>query len=261
MRHALSGHGDGASVDTVLRTANVTPGGPLEGQVLIETGSHGSDLEFLSVSLVGAIVGEDSDGEYEEEVELAQIDLTQDLYLEPAQQYALPFVLQMPWDTPLTHLYGERLDGMELGLRTDLGLFGERDQGDLDELRIHALPAQEAIFEALQELGFRFNGAELEIGELAVAGVHQSVPCFQEIEFSVPDRYAAKLAEVDLTFVAGPHAMEVLLALGRRGGLLQSSGEELQIFTVEYPSVERIDWPEEIHSWILQATKARGIFF
>lgn len=56
--------------------------------------------------------------------------------------------------------------------------------GDLDEVAVHPLPAQERILEAFAWLGFRFARADIEHGGLY--GVRQTLPLYQEIEFYPP---------------------------------------------------------------------------
>lgn len=245
------------SVDTVLTSAEVSPGGVLSGEVHVDGGSNDSEVEFVGVGLIGAVETEDG----EEIVEVDQVDLADGFFLEAGGRYTVPFSLKLPWDLPLTHMYGQRLDRMQLGIRTELGLYGERDKGDMDEIIVRPLHAQAVIFDALERGGFSFVGAELELGELDIEGVEQSLPCFQEIEFVPPRRYAGKLDEIDLTFVAGSRSMEVVLFIGKRGGILHAAGEEVQVFTVRYSEVDEIDWVGQLDDWIAEAAKQRGIAF
>ena len=91
------------------------------------------------------------------------------------------------------------------------------DKGDLDAVNVHPLPAQERILEAFGRLGFRFKGADLERGHLR--GVHQTLPFYQEIEFYPAPQYASAINEVEVTFVANPHGVDVVLEFDKRGGL------------------------------------------
>ncbi|GAA4965530.1 hypothetical protein GCM10023238_36500 [Streptomyces heliomycini] len=54
---------------------------------------------------------------------------------------------------------------------------GARDKGDLDQLNIAPLPAQEAVLEAFGALGFGFRSADLEYGR--IGGTGQQLPFYQ----------------------------------------------------------------------------------
>ena len=78
----------------------------------------------------------------------------------------------MPWETPITEVYGQHLHGMTMGLRTELEVARAVDKGDLDAVAVHPLPAQERILDALLRLGFRFSQADVERGR--IHGVQQT---------------------------------------------------------------------------------------
>ena len=94
----------------------------------------------------------------------------------------------MPWETPLTHIGGQGLRGVTMGVRTELAVARGIDRGDLDPVQVHALPGQQALIEALEALGFGFKGAELQAGP--AAGRQLDSPFFQEIEFHAGGQYA-----------------------------------------------------------------------
>ena len=119
---------------------------------------------------------------------------------------ACPFSVMLPWETPITELYGQGL-GIVLGVRTELAVAGAKDKGDLDQLAVRPLPAQEAILEALGQLGFGFKSADLELGH--IGGTGQQLPFYQEIELAPAPQYAHQVNEIEVTFLAGP---------GRDGG-------------------------------------------
>ncbi len=58
--------------------------------------------------------------------------------------HSVPFSCPLPWETPITELYGQGL-GIALGVRTELGIAGGKDKGDLDPLAVRPLPVQEAV--------------------------------------------------------------------------------------------------------------------
>ena len=119
---------------------------------------------------------------------------------------------------------------MQLGVATELALAGALDKGDLDPLFVNPLPAQDHVLGALDNLGFRFKKADLERGTL-----HGSqMPFFQEIEYYAGHEYARHFNELELTFIAGPHALDVILEADKRGGFMSSSHDSYNRFTVRY---------------------------
>lgn len=91
---------------------------------------------------------------------------------------------------------------------------GAKDKGDLDPLSVAPLPVQEAVLEALGQLGFRT--ADLEYGR--IGGTGQRLPFYQEIELSPPPQYAHAVNEIEATFLASPDGLEVALEADKRGG-------------------------------------------
>jgi sporulation-control protein len=129
------------------------------------------------------------------------------------------------------------------------------DKGDLDPVVVHPLPAQQAVLDALSRIGFRFKGADLEHGRLR--GVHQSLPFYQEIEFFAAPQYAHACNELELTFVANPHTIDVILEVDKRGGLFSSGHDTYHRFQVPHTGAEHTDWAAHIDGWLQQAVLSR----
>ena len=124
-----------------------------------------------------------------------------------------------------------------LGVRTELAVAGAKDKGDLDPLAVRPLPAQEAILEALGQLGFGFKSADLEYGH--IGGTGQQLPFYQEIELTPPPQYAHQINEIEVTFLAGPAGLEVVLEADKRGGFFSEGHDALTRFTVSHHGVDR----------------------
>jgi sporulation-control protein len=133
------------------------------------------------------------------------------------------------------------------------------DNSDLDPVAVHPLPAQERILEALLRLGFRFSRADVERGR--VYGVRQELPFYQEIEFYPPATYASAINELELTFLATPRVLRVVLEIDKRGRLLTSGHDAFGRFDVDYGTVDEIDWAAELDGWLHQSAQRRGMFF
>jgi sporulation-control protein len=249
----------GPSVETVLARPDVRPGGQLEGVVHVMGGDHATDIEYVALGLLTRVEVESGDSEWHADQEFARQAITGRFPLAPGARHDIPFRFDIPIETPVTHVYGQHLHGMTMGLRTELEVARAVDKGDLDPFAVHPLPAQERILDGLSRLGFRFKRAELERGHLR--GVHQTLPFYQEIEFAPAPQYARAINELEVSFVAAPHHLQVVLEIDKRGGLFTEGHDSYVSFTVDYASVDRTDWAQQLDAWVRQAAQRRGLFF
>jgi len=238
----------GPSVETVLANPNCRPGGYLEGQIHVVGGDHPVEIEYLALGLVTRVEVESGDSEFSSTQEFQRQRVTGPLRLENQQRHDIPFRFQVPWEAPITELYGEHLHGMTMGLRTELEVARAIDKGDLDAVAVHPLPAQERILDALLRLGFRFTRADVERGR--IYGVQQTLPFYQEIEFYPAPQYARAINQLELTFVATPQQLQVVLEIDKRGGLFTEGHDAFGRFTVDYASAERTDWAQQLDGWL-----------
>ncbi|MFI6600632.1 sporulation protein [Nonomuraea sp. NPDC050536] len=117
------------------------------------------------------------------------------------------------------------------------------DKGDLDAVAVEPLPSQARVMQAFLRLGFHFKSADVEAGR--IYGVHQELPFYQEIEFHPPRHHAGHVNEVELTFVASPRGLEVVLEADKRG-----SGDAFGRFQVTHEQAVHMDWESEIERWL-----------
>jgi sporulation-control protein len=246
----------GPSVDTVLSNPNTRPGLPLDGHVSVTGGNHDVEIEHITLALVTRIEVEGGDGEYGTVGEFHRAQVSGARRLAAGEQLTLPFQLAMPWETPITDVNGGRLHGMTMGVRTEMAIARAVDKGDLDPVAVHPLPAQEAILVALAQLGFTFRSADLEYGR--IAGVQQTLPFYQEIEFFPPAQYAHSVNELELTFVANPSAVDVILEFDKRGGVFSGGHDSFGRFSVAHTDVETVDWMREVDGWVRQSLDSRS---
>ncbi|MFE1260731.1 sporulation protein [Streptomyces albogriseolus] len=243
----------GPTVDTVLDPGVARPGGALTGQVLLEGGQADFDVEHITLELVARVEAEHDEGESEGVVAFERFTVGGGFRLAAGQRHSVPFTVTLPWETPVTELHGQHL-GVVLGVRTELAVAGARDKGDLDPLNIAPLPAQEAILEAFGQLGFGFRSADLEYGR--IAGTGQRLPFYQEIELTPAPQYAHQVDEIEVTFLAGPGGVEVVLEAGKRGGLFSGGHDALTRFTVGHHDSR--DWNAEVDGWVRQLIEQRA---
>ncbi|MGN9920432.1 sporulation protein [Micromonospora palomenae] len=246
----------GPSVDTVLANPNTRPGLTLDGQVDLVGGDAPANIEQITVGLVTRVEIESGDTEYAGIMEFQRMAVSGPLQLAPKQQLSIPFQLPVPWEAPITDVYGQRLRGMTMGLRTELAIARAVDKSDLDQVNIHPLPVHERILEAFQRLGFRFKHADLERGHLR--GTQQTLPFYQEIEFFAAPQYAQAVTEVELTFVTSPHGVEVILECDKRGGFLSAGHDAFGRYTVSHADADRVDWAQVVDGWLRETTSRYG---
>ncbi|GAB3173986.1 sporulation-control protein [Micromonospora palomenae] len=246
----------GPSVDTVLANPNTRPGLTLDGQVNLVGGDAPANIEQITVGLVTRVEIEGGDTEYAGIMEFQRMAVSGPLQLAPKQQLSIPFQLPVPWEAPITDVYGQRLRGMTMGLRTELAIARAVDKSDLDQVNIHPLPVHERILEAFQRLGFRFKHADLERGH--IRGTQQTLPFYQEIEFFAAPQYAQAVTEVELTFVTSPHGVEVILECDKRGGFLSAGHDAFGRYTVSHADADRVDWAQVVDGWLRETTSRYG---
>ncbi|MDG9725221.1 MULTISPECIES: sporulation protein [unclassified Streptomyces] len=255
-KRLLGSLGVGApTVDTVLDPAPALPGGTLTGQVHLKGGQADFDIDHITLELVARVEAEHGDGESEGAVVFDRFTVGGGFRLAAEEPRSVPFSVMLPWETPVTELYGQPL-GIVLGVRTELAVAGAKDKGDLDQLTVAALPAQEAVLEALGQLGFGFRSADLEYGH--IGGTGQQLPFYQEIELTPAPRYAHQVNEIELTFLAGPGGLEVVLEADKRGGLFSSGHDALTRFAVGHHDVR--DWTAEVDGWVRQLVEHRTAY-
>ena len=243
----------GPSVDTVLANPNTRPGLTLDGQVQVQGGDHDVTIEHVALGLVTRVEVEGHDAEFDTTVEFHRLQVAGGFTLAKGERRDIAFRFPVPGETPSTDVYGGRLHGMTMGLRTELSVARAVDKGDLDQVAVHPLPAQERILDAFSRLGFRFARADLERG--AIHGVRQTLPFYQEIEFYPPPQYAGAINEAELTFVADPQGVEVILEFDKRGGFLSAGHDAYGRFRVEHAAVDATDWAAVVDGWVRQATQ------
>ncbi|GGO59321.1 sporulation protein [Streptomyces lasiicapitis] len=247
----------GPSVDTVLKPGAVRPGGTLRGQVNLQGGSTDVNVEHITLELVARVEAEHDGGEREGYVAFDRFIVGGGFRLGEGQQHSEPFAITLPWETPITELYGQHL-GIVLGVRTELAVAGAKDKGDLDALSIAPLPVQEAILEAFGQLGFGFKTADLELGH--IGGTGQQLPFYQEVELAVSPEYAHALSEIEVTFLAHRDEMEVVLEADKRGGHFSSGHDAVTRFRVACDGAEDQDWNTIVDGWVRQMVEHRASY-
>ena len=244
----------GPSVDTVLANPNTRPGLALDGQVNLRGGDAPANIEQITLALVTRVEMEGGETEYAGAMEFYRLPVSGAVQLAARQELSIPFQLPVPWETPITDVYGQRLRGMAMGLRTELAVARAVDKSDLDQVAVHPLPVHEKILEAFAGLGFQFKSADLERGHLY--GVQQTLPFYQEIEFFAAPQYAHAIREVELTFVTNQHAVDVIIECDKRGGMFSAGQDRVGRYVAEHASADHVDWRQQVEAWLSQTVSS-----
>ena len=247
----------GASVETVLTEVNVVPGGVVQGEVRIQGGSVSQNIEGLSVGLQARVEVESQDSEYKQDIEFTKMQLGGAFELQPGAVHAVPFGLEIPWETPVTMIDGQSLRGMNIGVSTELAIARAVDSTDLDPINVHPLPAQKAILDAFIQLGFRFKNADMERGH--IRNTRQKLPFYQEIEFFPPQQYRG-INQVELSFVADGNAMDVVLEMDKKPGLFSEGSDTFRSFQVGLNDFHGTDWAAYLNQWLSEVGSKRNWF-
>ncbi|MBU7599182.1 sporulation protein [Streptomyces sp. P38-E01] len=246
----------GPTLDTVLEGGPVLPGGTLHGQVHLVGGKADYDIEQITLELVARVEAEHDGGETEGTVSFERFTVGGGFRLAEGERRSIPFEVAVPWETPVTEIHGQPL-GVVLGVRSELAVSGSKDKGDLDPLTVRPLPVQQAVLEAFGRLGFDFKSADLEYGH--IGGTGQQLPFYQEVELTPAPQYAHAMREVEVTFLANPGGMEVVLEADKRGGLFSGGHDAVNRFTVSHEGVEEHDWNAEVEGWVRQLVAGQGV--
>lgn len=257
----------GAKVDARLLDRSVRPGGTLRGEVLLVGGQVDQEVDALAVTLLARVESGGDNGKPPEVVDLPfqNVHLAGRELIRAGAQITVPFEVQMPWETPITTVFGKHLTGMAVGLQTNLNLASTMvDPQDVDAVSIEPLPAQHRILDAMSRLGFEFRSADLERNRLD--GVDQQLPFLQEIHFGPSRNFAGGFNQVSVSFLARPRDVQVVLDVNKKvrvakGGGLGARGQAfLGSFGVDYATIGRTNWEQQIESWLREVAKPRGIF-
>lgn len=194
-------------VETVVENPKVSPGGTLRCVVTAVGGAADVDVERVRLEVV--VRAEDLEPSGKTAWNNPYTVVTADLpgfRLPAGQTVTLRGEVLLPWEMPLTHGLGAPLSGARAAVRTELSIGRSVDQGDFDEIEVHALPAQDAILQAYTDLGFRLHQAEVKIGFLPEQApqmrTRQTAEYWQEIDFFFPESWKRGRQELETVFIA-----------------------------------------------------------
>lgn len=218
----------GASVDAILGTPTVAPGGTLSGHVNIVGGDREQDMRGLKLSFECVAERETDDREYTINKQFGKVDLPNAGVVAAGASVQLPFSIPVPVDCPPNLFGGTHLHGIKLGLRTRLDIAAARDASDFDAVTVEALPAQLAVLGAMSSLGFGLKGADLEEGNAKAGHLRGQLGVYAEYEFHGQGR----IREVEITFVTTAQECGVLVEIDKRGRFGFDGGDRTKTFSL-----------------------------
>jgi sporulation-control protein len=245
--------GGGTTVDTIVHTPVGRPGAPVEGVVEVVGGEFEQEISYVEMVLQARVEVETDDGEHDANRRFAAQRVHGPFTLRPGERRSLPFGIVLPLQTPFTGYGPHEFPKVQVGLRTELEIARSTDKTDLDPLRIGPPPVAERILGACERIGCRFLRSDLEASRLRGS----ELPFHQEVEFAPPP--GANLSEVEVVFLAGPHATDVLLVGDRRGGLFDGGGDTTHRLTVPHDALGH-DWESVLHGHLGELGRRRGLF-
>lgn len=250
---ASLGLGGGADVDTQLHSADVRPGEVVSGVVVVKGGELEQAVKYLELTLQGRVEVESDEGEHMSQVVFHRQRVKEDFTLEPGSEHRFDFELAIPIETPFNVVGGRDLAKVQIGVATELEIARALDSTDTDPLRVHALPVQEAVLDAIARLGFAFAGADLENGKIPGS----TLPFYAEVEFRGSPRFEG-IDQLEVTFLTSAGGTEVILEVDRRGGFLSSGGDSVGRLAVGTEPGSDLD--ARLEEAIRDLGRSRGLF-
>ncbi len=231
LKKMLSKVGIGAAkIDARIEKKELIPGEPLTGSLVITGGKVEQEINKIDLSLVCNYTvevekeNEDDEGNITTDTvtetrthSLCKQVVEESFTIQPDEVREIPFSMELPASAPLS------IGKTETWLTTNLDIDSALDKQDKDFITVTATPAQQALFNAMVNLGFILREADCE-GSSKLKS--EGLPFVQEFEY-VPDdsgSFAGRLDEVELVPLVRDDGLEVLMEVDRKarglGGLL-----------------------------------------
>jgi sporulation-control protein len=204
----------GPTIDAVLDTDRVVPGGIVTGTLHVRGGEQGRTATRAVLDVVARVKRKSGDDEYETDEAIAGHEIMGPIPL--GGETSAPFRIELPPHTPVTSLGGRNF----VWVRSNLDIPMQIDPADTDKLEVYPTQAQINVLEAMNLLGFHLYRVDIDprsswFGRSWV----------QEFEFRPGGGRGTRYDEVEIVFeqLNGNH-VELLMQLDRRarglGGFL-----------------------------------------
>jgi sporulation-control protein len=198
-----------ASVDTKLEKDTYMPGETVQGVVEIKGGKIEQQIDEIYLSLNTTYLKESDDRKYNVTATIDRFRLTTPFTIRSNERKEIPFTFQLPYDTPLS------IGRSKVWVTTGLDIKGGVDPSDKDYLKVIPNQLMTAVFNAVDNLGFRIREADCEEAPRRLRG---RLPFVQEFEF-VPTSglFRGKLDELEVVFLSsGNGTLDLMFQVDRR---------------------------------------------
>jgi sporulation-control protein len=200
----------GPSINAVLDSDQVYPGGVLTGTLHVHGGTHGEYAKHAKVELVARVTRKSGDSEYQSDEVIAFAHIPGPIPLGGA--ISSPFRIDLPVFTPVTSLGGRNF----VWLKSGLDVAWAMDPTDKDALQVHPNQAQANVLQAMEQIGFRLYKVDID-----PRNSWMGRKWVQEFEFKPATYGRTNYDEVEVTFESQHgNQVEIMLQLDRsRRGL------------------------------------------
>lgn len=198
-----------AAVDTKLEKDTYMPGETVKGVVEIKGGKVEQQVDEIYLTLNTTYLRESDDKKYTVTAEIERFRLTTPFVIRANEKKDIPFTFQLPFDTPLS------IGRSKIWVTTGLDIKGGVDPSDKDYLKVVPNPLMTAVFNAIDNLGFRIREADCEEAPRRLRG---RLPFVQEFEF-VPTSglFRGRLDELEVVFFpSGNGSLDIMFQVDRR---------------------------------------------
>jgi len=224
MKKMLSSVGIGsAKVDTILHGEEFIPGEPVDITVKIMGGNVEQKIDGLYFSIHCTYEQTfEYDGEEETETQVATLDefqISEPFVLAAGEEKEFEYSFELPWHTPIT------VGHSEVWINTGLDIKRGKDATDRDHIEVKAGEMVNALFEALENMGFELQDAECEA---IPDGTNFPLPFVQEFEWvPVSGPFQGKLDEVEIVCVPEDDCVDVWIEIDRKARNISSFVSEM----------------------------------
>jgi sporulation-control protein len=198
-----------ATVDTKLEKDTYMPGETVRGVVEIKGGRIDQQIDEIYLSLNTTYLRESDDKKYTVTATIDKFRITSPFVITVNERKEIPFTFQLPYDTPLS------IGRSKVWVTTGLDIKGGVDPSDKDYLKVVPNPLMTAVFNAVDNLGFRIREADCEEAPRRLRG---RLPFVQEFEF-VPTSgpFRGRLDELEVVFFpSGNGDLDIMFQVDRR---------------------------------------------
>jgi len=198
-----------AELDTKLEKDTYMPGETVQGVVVIKGGKIDQQIDEIYLALNTTYLRESDDRKYSVTATIDRFRLTTPFTIQAKEKKDIPFSFQLPYDTPLS------IGRSKVWVTTGLDIKGAVDPSDKDYLKVMPNSLMSAVFNSVEQLGFRIREAECEEAPRRLRG---RLPFVQEFEF-VPTSglFRGRLDELEVVFFpAGNGTLDIMFQVDRR---------------------------------------------